>query len=308
MMTRVLCVNALSNQAFWQLPAEVERAIAAKLPPDWELMVVRKLAELPGALRRSSIAIGWPFPVAMAKGAPALAWVHFFTSGIPESWTNARARVTTHRGGSARSVAEHALYLAMAALRGATRSSSLDWTPDRFLPARAADTMHAAIFGFGAIGRELAPLVTPLFAGVTAVARSRPSELPSKVDFAPATAWHEVLRAADVVFLALPLTTETRTLTGPAFFEALCAGAIVVNVASGALVEEADVLAFLGRDARSRYAADVAHPEPYPPDGPLFAHDQVLLTAHVGARREDAWSAIASRTLEVLDEALRSIG
>jgi D-3-phosphoglycerate dehydrogenase len=290
----IVCLNAVTTQRFWQLPETFERAIATRLPPGAELVVARTLPELTSALRDATIALGWPFPAAMARDANELARVHFFTSGIPESWQKSAAVVTTHRGG-ARAVAEHALFLTLALLRGATRATFTAWDPDGLFVPRAAERMSAAIFGAGAVGSEIARLVTALFARVTTVSRS---EAPS---------FARILEESDVVFLALPLTAEARALTGADFFRALRPGALVVNVASGALVSEPDVLSFLARDPANRYAADVAHPEPYPEDGALRTNAQVLLTPHVGARREDAWAAIEKRTFEVLDEALGSI-
>ena len=46
----------------------------------------------------------------------------------------------------------------------------------------------------------------------------------------------------------------------------------------------------------------VTIPEPYPPDGKLGASDQIVITPHVGARREDAWQAIEASTLSIFDE------
>ena len=149
------------------------------------------------------------------------------------------------------------------------------------------------------MGREVARLLAPLVESVTLVSRDGPP--PS------ATEWRDVVSKCGLLVLALPLTAETRALVGKDFFAELRPETMVVNVASGVLVDEANVLAFLARDRSNRYAADVAHPEPYPPDGALMTNKQVLLTPHVGARREDAWALIERRTLEVLDEALGAI-
>jgi phosphoglycerate dehydrogenase-like enzyme len=305
-MNKIVCVNAATNQAYWQLPVTVENALGAALAPGWELLVARGPGELPKALRAARVALGWPFPAVMARGAAELSWVHFFTRGVPESWDAiGGVRVTTTP--PARSVAEHALFLAMCALRGATTTSFQKWEPDAFLQPRAIDTLSAVVFGHGAVGRPLAKLLVPLFSEVTVVARHAPDALPAGARFASVGAWERVAPSADVLFLALPKTVETRRLLGPAFFSALKDTAIVVNVASGALVDEGDVLAFLARSPLRRYASDVAHPEPYPDGGALYASRQALLTPHVGARREDAWSVIAARALEVLPEAMRAV-
>jgi phosphoglycerate dehydrogenase-like enzyme len=115
----VLCINAVTNQEFWRVPDELVTAMRARLPAGWKLVVERRLGELPSAVREARFVFGWPFPPAMIRGAPDLSWVHFFTAGMPESWRS--VRITTTSSASAPSVAEHALFLALAALRGATR-------------------------------------------------------------------------------------------------------------------------------------------------------------------------------------------
>jgi phosphoglycerate dehydrogenase-like enzyme len=280
----VVLVNAISEQAFWQMPSRVEERIRGVLPVDGQLVVARALPELVRGIKSAHLVLGWPFPAAMVRSATQLRAVHFFTAGIPESWAQQeKIRVTSQRGLSSRSVAEHALFLLTALLRGMKRSNLTSWnTP------RAAERMHASVLGVGGVGSEIVRLIAPLFASVTAVGRGQ------SATFDPST--------SDVVILALPLTSETRALVSADFFAKLTRpGTLLVNVASGALVDEANVLSFLARDPANRYATDVAHPEPYPSHGALFdANEQVLLTPHVGARREDAWDAIEKRALEVL--------
>ena len=162
--------------------------------------------------------------------------------------------------------------------------------------------MWRIIIGFGAIGRHLAHLVAPLFARLRVVSRSRPEDVPPGVEVEDGARVMEVVASADVVFVAVPLTAETRALFGPSFFAALKSGALLVNVARGELLDEDLVLAFLSRSPTSVYATDVASPEPYPSSGKLRGSARVIMTPHVGARREDAWSSIQASTLEVLQE------
>jgi phosphoglycerate dehydrogenase-like enzyme len=299
---RTLGVNAVSNQPFWQVPERFVRALEARLP-GWEIVVARAASEIGPMVKRSHVVVGWPFPAVMARGAKGLTRVHFFTSGVPESWgVGGAVRVTSAKGANAGSVAEHGLFLALAALRGLRRASLASWDPEAFAVPRAAGALSALIAGYGAIGRRVARLVAPLFRDVRVTARTRPDAMPDGIAFHDVSGWDELVRAADVVFLTLPLTPESRALFGPRFFGALKDDAIVVNLARGELVDEDALLAFLARSPRSRYATDVTIPEPYPPDGKLGASDQIVITPHVGARREDAWQAIEASTLAIFDE------
>ena len=90
-----------------------------------------------------------------------------------------------------------------------------------------------------------------------------------------------MLAKADVLAITLPLTAATRGLIGPAEFDALKPGAILVNVGRGHVVDETAMLTAL-RDGRLRAATlDVFAEEPLPNDSPLWDLDNVLITPHV---------------------------
>jgi phosphoglycerate dehydrogenase-like enzyme len=91
----------------------------------------------------------------------------------------------------------------------------------------------------------------------------------------------DLLPAADVVVLCLPLTDTTRGLVDAAFLARMRDGAVLVNVARGAVVDTPALVAEL-RTGRIGAALDVTDPEPLPPDHPLWDAPGVLLTPHVG--------------------------
>jgi phosphoglycerate dehydrogenase-like enzyme len=298
-----LVVNAAGGRGFWRLPGALRDELERRLPAGWQLAVCDDAAALGPAVRGARAVVGWPFPAALARRAPELRWVHFFTSGVPESWRDAGAiAVTSSAGLNADSVAEHGLFLILAGLRGATVEGLRRWDPEAFAVARAPRDLTAVIFGHGAIGRHLARLLGPVFGTVVSISRTaRDGALP----FARAA---EVVPAADVIVLALPLSEESRALFLPeSFFARLRPDVTLVNLARGRLVDEVELLRFLAAHPGSRYLADVAHPEPYPDDGPLRRSPQVLLTPHVAARRADAWRHIGARTLELLGEKLAEL-
>jgi phosphoglycerate dehydrogenase-like enzyme len=91
------------------------------------------------------------------------------------------------------------------------------------------------------------------------------------------------LPRADVVVVAAPATGETRGLLTAARLDLLPAGAIVVNVGRGSLVDE-HALVERVRDGRLRGAAlDVFAEEPLPTANPLWGEPSVLITPHVAA-------------------------
>jgi phosphoglycerate dehydrogenase-like enzyme len=93
----------------------------------------------------------------------------------------------------------------------------------------------------------------------------------------------ELFATSDVVSLHLVLSDRTRGIVGRAELDAMKDGAILVNTARGAIVEEAALLESL-RSGRIRAALDVFDREPLPCDHPLRALSNVVLTPHLGSQ------------------------
>ncbi|HEV8308486.1 MAG TPA: NAD(P)-dependent oxidoreductase [Methylomirabilota bacterium] len=90
----------------------------------------------------------------------------------------------------------------------------------------------------------------------------------------------ELLRAADVVSLHVRLTPESRGLIGARELGLMKRGAILVNTARGAVVDEAALVAALRSGHLGAAALDVFDQEPLPADHPILGCEQVVLTPH----------------------------
>jgi D-3-phosphoglycerate dehydrogenase / 2-oxoglutarate reductase len=114
-----------------------------------------------------------------------------------------------------------------------------------------------------------------------------------------------LLARSDAVTVHVPLTRVTRGLIGAAEIARMKAGAFVLNVARGGIVDEAAAAQAL-RDGRLGGAAfDVYETEPPPADSPLRDAPNTVLTPHLGASTEEAQVAVAEEVadqiLDVLD-------
>lgn len=119
---------------------------------------------------------------------------------------------------------------------------------------------------------------------------------------------HQGLSQADIVTLHVPATPETRGIIGRGEFEALRAGACLINCARGTLVDERACAEALRAGKLARVAFDVYSSEPPGAENPLMAPDladRVVLTPHLGANTEEAQSAVARIAAENLLAALR---
>lgn len=114
----------------------------------------------------------------------------------------------------------------------------------------------------------------------------------------------QVLAAADVLSLHVPLTDATANLISAERLAMMKPGAIVVNAARGGVLDEEALLAALENGRLGGAALDVFAEEPLPSDHPLRSLDTVVLTPHLGAATEEAQHNVAIEAAESVRDAL----
>ncbi len=92
-----------------------------------------------------------------------------------------------------------------------------------------------------------------------------------------------LLAQADFVTLHTPMTPETQELISARTLARMKRGSVLINTARGGLVNEHDLLAALTSGHLAGAGLDVLVTEPPPPDHPLLALDNVIVTPHVSA-------------------------
>lgn len=101
-----------------------------------------------------------------------------------------------------------------------------------------------------------------------------------------------LLRESDIITIHTPLTAETRGLIGEAEIAAMKDGVILVNMARGAVTDEAAVAEAVKAGKIGALGCDVYSAEPFPESHPYYAireRDNVLLTPHM------SWGAYEAR-------------
>ncbi len=96
----------------------------------------------------------------------------------------------------------------------------------------------------------------------------------------------EILGMSDALVCLLPLTEQTRGVLNAAAFARMPKVGCVINVARGAHVVSADLLAALDSGHLAHAYLDVFEPEPLPADSPLWSHPGVTVTPHAAALTE----------------------
>ncbi|CAG6391748.1 D-3-phosphoglycerate dehydrogenase [Actinacidiphila cocklensis] len=197
--------------------------------------------------------------------------LHHFAPGV---------RLCNARGVHEASTAELTLTLILASLRGIprfVRGQDTEKWYSGFYPALA--DRRVLIVGYGSIGAAVEDRLAAFECEVDRVARTA-REVPRGPVHGLADL-PRLLPAADVVVLTTPLTDRTRGLAGPEFLAAMKDGALLVNVARGAVVDTKALLVET-ESGRLTAALDVTDPEPLPPGHPLWHAPGVLISPHVG--------------------------
>ena len=100
----------------------------------------------------------------------------------------------------------------------------------------------------------------------------------------PAERLDELLAAADVLVLCVPLTSQTRGMIDRHALARMKPGSLLINVARGPVVVEADLVAALQSGQLGGAGLDVTDPEPLPKTSLLWDLPNVLITPHVAAQ------------------------
>jgi phosphogluconate 2-dehydrogenase len=153
------------------------------------------------------------------------------------------------------------------------------------------------ILGFGRIGQALARRAALGFGMPVLYHNLRPvdlaNELPELVGKATHTSLDELLKRADIVAAVLPLSSETRGLMGAREFGLMKPGAIFINGARGAIVQEDTLLHALDHGTLRAAGLDVFATEPLPMDSPLRTHPKVTALPHIGSATFETRHAMA---------------
>src|SRR5580704_12128470 len=204
--------------------------------------------------------------------------------------------VHTYRGYGDTAVAEHTIALMFACCRDIALS-------DRKIRAGTWEPLEGVelygktlgVIGLGGIGREVARIGSGIGMKVIGWNRTpRPDAGIAAVDI------DTLLANSDVISLNLSLHEETRGFLDARRLKRIKPGAILINTARGALVDEAALIEALA-SGRIRHAGlDVFHAEPLKPDHPLARMDNVTLSPHAAFRTPEASMNLLRRALDIV--------
>ncbi len=137
--------------------------------------------------------------------------------------------------------------------------------------------------GLGVLGARVAKALAHFDFPVNGWSRS-PKALDGVRTFSGAAGMSDFLAASRVLVNLLPLTPETENILNRASLSRLQAGGHVINVARGAHLVDADLIALLDSGHLAGATLDVFRTEPLPAGHPFWRHPRITLTPHTSAR------------------------
>lgn len=227
------------------------------------------------------------------------------TDSLPLELLRSRGvAVALARGANAVGVGELALGLMFAAARAIPQCDAGikagQWPRPMGFELRGSTI---GLVGCGMIGREVARLGIAIGAKVVAFDPAAPAHgfAAASFRYAPLP---EVLAAAEVLSLHLPLAPGAGPLLDAAALAMLPPGAVVVNTARAGLVDAPAMLAALDAHRIAAYCTDVFDHEP-PLDCTLARHPRVIATTHVGGLTRESVDRATRAAVDALLAALR---
>jgi phosphoglycerate dehydrogenase-like enzyme len=142
-------------------------------------------------------------------------------------------------------------------------------------------SLHAAVYGTGEIGQEIARIFSSFGIKVSGVSRSG-KDAPHFEQVVRVEQALSQLEKVDWVISTLPLTKETNKLFNEEFFGQLD-NAGFMNVGRGATVDEQALLEALQNKYVRQAVLDVCEIEPLPESSPLWEHPNLFITPHISA-------------------------
>ena len=156
------------------------------------------------------------------------------------------------------------------------------------------------IIGCGNIGKDLVRLLQPLNCKIMSYDIKNYAEFFHKFKI-KAVSLDELLMRSDVITLHLPLNTTTKNMLDAEKLSLINAGAILLNLSRGGLLDEGYLRRMLLQNQLSGAGLDVLNAEPHTEPG-LFDLPNVIITPHIGGSSREAILAMGNAAIAGLDD------
>ncbi|PAW77495.1 MAG: hypothetical protein B9S32_10885 [Verrucomicrobia bacterium Tous-C9LFEB] len=230
---------------------------------------------------------------------------------VPRRFIERGGVVTNWGDAPAEPVAEHALLLALAALRNVP-----DWRPliadgpSYFEhPVNRLKTCtlfgrRVGIHGFGRIARALIRLLKPFRTPIAVWSEGVPRAFIEEHGATSADSLHDLFGRSEVLFECEALTASSTGSVSANILAALPDGAVFVNVGRGRVIDEPALIQEASR-GRLRVAVDVCWEDPVRSTDRLYMTPQIVLSPHIAGPTHSEFPLCGQTALENLSRYLK---
>ncbi len=233
--------------------------------------------------------------IAAIRSATNLKWLNSIYAGLdflPFDLLRERGTIITNGAGiNALTIAEYVVMGMLTIAKGyrdvVRAQDRHEWLLDSPGKRELAGS-KALVLGYGAIGKLIEARLTAFDVAVTKVRRS-----PGADTLGP-DEWRARLGGFDWVILAVPATHETDAMIGAKELAAMKPSVVLINIARGAVVDQAALVDALREKRIAAAFLDVTTPEPLPAESPLWTLPNAHITMHLSGRAQDKMFARAA--------------
>ena len=230
-------------------------------------------------------------PEWLFDAAPKLRWIHATASGVDmfmyPKFLDSDVVLTGEKGLVGSHLADHAFGLLLALVRRIATAVKLGpdgWDNDLREQMRYSELelegLTMGILGFGGTGRHIARRAAAFGMHVQAMDLYPVPPGEGVESVGGPESLGDIVATSDVLAVGLPLTAETKGMFDDEMFASMPDGAILLNVTRGEIIDGPSLERALAEGRIGGAALDVAPVEPLPPDSPLWAFDNCVMTPH----------------------------
>ena len=230
-------------------------------------------------------------PEWLFDAAPKLRWIHATASGVDmfmyPRFLDSDVVLTGEKGLVGSHLADHAFGLLLALVRRIATAVKLGpdgWDNDLREQMRYSELelegLTMGILGFGGTGRHIARRALAFGMRVQAMDLYPVPPGEGVETVGGPESLGDIVATSDVLAVGLPLTAETKGMFNDEMFASMPDGAILLNVTRGEIIDGPSLERALAEGRIGGAALDVAPVEPLPPDSPLWAFDNCVMTPH----------------------------
>jgi len=240
------------------------------------------------SMSNSDILIAWNFPASnLKKISPNLKWIHCISSGInhliPLDWMHEGLKLTNNSGIHSKKAGEYGL-MSVLMLQNHLPKIITNQKNKKFISlfSNPIAGKTVVVIGTGALGGSMIKLLSPLGAKIIGV-NKKGGDVDGCSKVVTIEKIDSILPEADILYLALPETPETKNLINLERLNLLKSSCGIVNIGRQSVMDHDVLCEKLQANELAGAILDVFDPEPIEPDSKLWDTPNLIITPHVSS-------------------------